>query len=296
MWMHPKKSKSKPLEKCVDSLCLSCHRLPAVIPLSCRDHDETCGLRLPWGKLVSWAKRDNPYTPCHLAAFSHPQLQHRRGSVGCAHTQTYPPSLQQAATTCCALWPEASLPPGYWKVITMSQVLRLRVGSASPTLHTQQPAYKLPAYWHKCSTATGWKKSLLWKQASSEFTHILLHVYSYFTMCFTHPLLWFYSQFMLGLLLLYSLCTHTFLCFTHTLLHNYQHYTPGLHTLYARFAHNLLWVFSYPSPCGLTFCSGFYSHLTPHLLTLYSRFSHTLHQVCSHFSPCCFSHNSFHVY
>ena len=94
------------------------------------------------------------------------------------------------ATTRCALWPEASLPWGYWKLISMGQVSRLRVGSASPAMLTQQPACKLPAYQHKCSAVAGCKKekkkkkkkSLSWKQAISGFAHTSYWVYLHFTL------------------------------------------------------------------------------------------------------------------
>ena len=93
----------------------------------------------------------------------------------------------------------------------------------------------------------------------------LLWVYSQFTPGFliiysglTHPLLWVYSHFSLALLTVYiRFCSHSTPGFTHILLHVssqlspsfvhsllqvYSLFTSWLRTLYSGFSHNFLWV------------------------------------------------------
>ena len=90
----------------------------------------------------------------------------------------------------------------------------------------------------------------------------LLWVYSQFTPGFliiysglTHPLLWVYSQFSLALLTFYiRFCSHSTPGFTHILLHVSSQFSPS-------FVHSLLQV---------------YSIFTSWLRTLYSWFTHTL--------------------
>ena len=96
----------------------------------------------------------------------------------------------------------------------------------------------------------------------------LLWVYSQFTPGFliiyyglTHPLLWFYSHFSLALLTLYiRFYSHSTQGFTHILLHVSSQFSPS-------FVHSLLQV---------------YSLFTSRLCTLYSEFNHTLLLVNTH--------------